>query len=87
MAEWLDWQPDGALVSEGMQGACRQKLVGCLAGTVGEMEPDALPAEETGAKLGGRCAPGFSHDTSKQAQGDSLISIEWTLGRGSRPRC
>lgn len=67
MVEWLDWQPDGALVSEGMRGACRQKLVGCRAETVGEMEPDALPAEETGAKLGGRCAPGFSHDTSKQS--------------------
>lgn len=54
-------------MSEEMGEVCRQKLVGCRAGRVGEMEPDASPAEETVAKPGGRCAPGFSKP-NKQAQ-------------------
>lgn len=54
-------------MNEEMDEVCRQKLVGSPAGRVGGMEPDASPAEETGAKPGGRCAPGFSKP-NKQAQ-------------------
>jgi hypothetical protein len=65
VVELQDWQPDGALVSEEMGEVCRQKPVGCPAERAGETEPDALPVEETEAMPGGRCAPGFSHNTSR----------------------
>lgn len=52
-----------------MGEVCRQKLAGCLSGTVAGTEPDALPAEETGARPGGRCTPSFSKQNEQARLG------------------
>lgn len=72
MVEWLGWQPDGA--SEEMGEVYRLKLVGCPAERVGEMEPDALPAEETAAKPGGRCSRSFSKQKQQAMFGETHSS-------------
>lgn len=57
-----------------MSEVCRLKLVGCHVERAGGLEPDALAAEETRAKPGGRCIPGFSKQNKQAKSGGTHSS-------------